>query len=266
MTADPSLRRHSVPLADKGILSVVLRDGDAPALVLVHGLTDCADSFRRITPYLPHHRLILPDLRGHGQSLRSGDLTIPVFAEDLSQMLDRLDVGSAILVGHSMGAMTATALAAARPDVVRGLVLLAGSLRPAGPGLNALRQEIAALVAPLSPQDPFFDTWHQTVTQIPQTFLRRLAENAVTTPLADWLAMIDMLLHVDQTDLARHLDLPVLAISGDQDPVFPPDQLAHMADIFHNFTSVRVADCGHNPHWERPEAIARAILRLAAVP
>jgi pimeloyl-ACP methyl ester carboxylesterase len=254
------LRRLSVPLADGGQLSVAIRDDVGPTLVLVHGLTDCADSFRLLLTYLPGCRLIVPDLRGHGSSLRTGDLSITAFADDLSQMLDWLGIKETVLVGHSMGAMAATALASARPEAVQALVLLAGSLRPGGPVLLDLRRQMAALLPPLSPDDPFFATWHHVLSPVPPDFLACLARNAVTTPLSDWLAMIDMIADLDQTAIARRLTLPVLALSGRQDQLFPPDHLAHISNTFRHGSHQLIDHCGHNPHWEQPATVASAIL------
>jgi pimeloyl-ACP methyl ester carboxylesterase len=266
LTAEPAFpRRDFVALSGGGHLSVAMADGAGPAIVLLHGLTDCADSFRLIAPCLSGHRLIVPDLRGHGQSVRTGPLTIPAFAADLSEMLDALEIGAAVVVGHSMGAMVATELAAMRRDMVGRLVLLAGSLRPVGQQLDELRRTIAALPGRLAPDHPFFATWHHCVNRVPPTFLARLARNAATSPLSDWLTMIDMVAAHDGTAQARGLDLPVLAISGRQDPLFPPDHLSAIAAAFPVCTARLVDACGHNPHWEQPQSVARAILDFAGL-
>lgn len=263
----PSFGHISVPLAGGGgSLSVCIRGGAGPTLVLLHGLTDCADSFRLLAPHLPGYRLIAPDLRGHGRSVRTGDLTLPTFADDLSQVMDRLELGDVTIVGHSMGAMIATELAALRRDTVGRLVLLAGSLRPSSPALRALRARVAALTAPLSPGDPFFADWHHCVAPVSRRFLDRLARSAATISLSDWLMMIEMIAALDRTAHARQIDLPVLALSGRQDPLFPPDHLELVAGTFPDCTAMLVESCGHNPHWEEPETVADAIRTFIAQP
>ena len=258
------VRRRPVRLADGARLSVSIRDAEGPTLLLLHGLTDCADSFRLLMPHLPGYRLIAPDLRGHGRSVRTGALTLAAFADDLSQMLDRLELGDVTVVGHSMGAMIAAELAALRRDVVARLVLLSGALRPSSPALLALRDRVAALPAPLCPDDAFFRDWHHCIAPVSRSFLGRLARSAVTIPLSDWLRMIEMIAALDCTARARQIDQPVLALSGRQDTLFAPEHLMLMAETIPDCRARLLDYCGHNPHWEQPQTVADAIREFVA--
>ena len=77
------------------------------------------------------HRLIAPDLRGFGGSDAPGEewthYTVDAMTDDVHRLLERLDVGPCLVVGHSMGAKVALALAARAPANLRGLVLVAPS-------------------------------------------------------------------------------------------------------------------------------------------
>lgn len=105
--------------------------GDPP-LVLIHGwscdrrfLAPQAEHFRR------QHRVVSPDLRGHGESdAPVQPYTIEGFTDDVVWLMARLGVGRAVLVGHSMGGVVALDLAARRPDLVAGLVLLDAPVAP----------------------------------------------------------------------------------------------------------------------------------------
>lgn len=256
--------RRSVTLASGHRLSVAIRAGDGSALVLLHGLTDCADSFARLVPYLPGNHLIIPDLRGHGASFRHRDLSYGAFVDDMSQLLDALDIHRATVIGHSMGALIALGLAARRRDIIDRLVLLAGALRPEGPALQNLRKEIGALVEPLSPSDPFFDRWYHCESPVPKGFLSRLAASAAAMDRKDWLTMVDMLRTTDHSALAQSLDLPALALTGDADPIFPPERLALLTATMPDCRPVVLEGCGHNPHWEMPQTVAGHLLAFCA--
>jgi pimeloyl-ACP methyl ester carboxylesterase len=66
----------------------------------------------------------MPDARGHGRSSRiGGRFTVDRLAADAAGLLDALGVRGALVLGHSMGAVTAAALAADRPDLVRAVIL-----------------------------------------------------------------------------------------------------------------------------------------------
>lgn len=110
------------------------RDG-AP-LLAIHGITSSSRAWAALARHLPEMRVIAPDLRGRG---RSRELTPSTgmrhHAADLAALLDALDTGPVPVVGHSMGAFVAVALAAVRPDLVSSLLLVDGGYplaRPAG--------------------------------------------------------------------------------------------------------------------------------------
>jgi pimeloyl-ACP methyl ester carboxylesterase len=96
------------------------------ALLLVHGWAcDSHDWSWQIPALTDVHRVIAADLRGHGSSSYRGDeITVRVFAADLIALLDHLGIARAILVGHSMGAVIASTIAAQHPHRVSGLVVI----------------------------------------------------------------------------------------------------------------------------------------------
>ena len=119
----------TVPVAG-GALHVG-RWGDGDTIVLAaHGITGNHRSWQAVARVLgPEVTLLAPDLRGRG---RSGDLPGPFgmrsHAEDLSAVLDHLDVDRAVLVGHSMGAYVATTAATIDPKRWSSVVLVGGGI------------------------------------------------------------------------------------------------------------------------------------------
>jgi pimeloyl-ACP methyl ester carboxylesterase len=108
--------------------------GPARRVVLaVHGITSSHRAWPLVAERVasaPGTLFVAPDLRGRG---RSADLPGPygmaAHAEDLVAVLDRLAPGRpAVVAGHSMGGFVAVALAARRPDLVAGLVLVDGGI------------------------------------------------------------------------------------------------------------------------------------------
>ncbi|MGP4047618.1 alpha/beta fold hydrolase [Streptomyces sp. 2A115] len=113
MTTTPPVRLHHTD-----------HPGTSPALLLVHGWGGDGDDW---TPTLLHwrHRVIVPDLRGHGRSPKPARGYGPGdFAADLAELLNRLAPGPVVAVGHSMGGQAVTALAVEHPDLVRALVVV----------------------------------------------------------------------------------------------------------------------------------------------
>ncbi|HSM34034.1 MAG TPA: alpha/beta fold hydrolase, partial [Anaerolineae bacterium] len=105
----------------------VLVTGDGPAMLLLHGFTGSARSWsEHLEAWSLDHRIIAPDLLGHGGSETPIDpsrYTLERQADDLAGLLRLLDVGRADIVGYSMGARLALVMALAHPGLVGRLVL-----------------------------------------------------------------------------------------------------------------------------------------------
>ena len=100
--------------------------GEGPPLLLVHGLGSSGDDWAfQIGPLAQRHRLIVPDLRGCGESASPpGRYSIEQFADDLWRLLDRLGEARPALLGFSMGGAVALEMALQRPAAVDRLVLI----------------------------------------------------------------------------------------------------------------------------------------------
>jgi pimeloyl-ACP methyl ester carboxylesterase len=95
-----------------------------PPLLFVHGYScDSHDWSWQLAHFAPHHRVIAVDLRGHGRSsVPEHGYSAADFAGDLAGLLELLDAGPVVAVGHSLGGLVVSALAVERPELVAGLV------------------------------------------------------------------------------------------------------------------------------------------------
>jgi 3-oxoadipate enol-lactonase len=99
--------------------------GQGPALLLVHGLMVTGEMFDPVLDKLAsHHRVVVPDLRGHGRSRHLPRAsTVADLAADLSRLLDHLEIRSAAVLGYSNGGTVAQQLAADHAERCTRLVL-----------------------------------------------------------------------------------------------------------------------------------------------
>jgi len=99
--------------------------GEGDCLVLIHGYTDNLNLWYNQVPALSGHcKLLTYDVRGFGKTEVSGDAySIGLFAEDLRALLEALDIGSACVLGYSMGGRIALEFALRFPEMTAGLVL-----------------------------------------------------------------------------------------------------------------------------------------------
>jgi len=99
-------------------------DRAGETLLLVHGATcDSHDWSAQIGAFAARHRVIVPDLRGHGRSSGlTGGQRPREFAADLAELIDDIDAGPVVVVGHSLGGLVGSVLAVEHPSLVRAVV------------------------------------------------------------------------------------------------------------------------------------------------
>ncbi|MER9653752.1 alpha/beta hydrolase [Mesorhizobium sp. M0152] len=248
-------------VADIGGLDTAYVDmpGAEPALLLVHGFTDTSRSFSLLAPHLAGRRLVMPDLRGHGASQAGQGCGIDDFAGDIAGLIRHLRLDRPVVLGHSLGAVAAIALAARHSELIGGLVVLAGTLKPDFSPDHALVAGVQTLRDPISPSDPFYALWHACRPGVPKAFLAGLAKDASAMPAARWRAILEEIRRADLTNAARAVRTRTLIIAGECDPLFGEAHQQALARCLTQARLVRAEACGHNPHWEDPALVAEAI-------
>ena len=117
--------------ARAGDLSIAYEAGGAgdPALVFIHGIFADRSYFEFQQAHFTERRSVVAlDLRGHGQSSASPEVTVEDFAADVIAVADEAGLASVVLCGHSMGGAVALQVASTRPDLVRGIAMLDGAV------------------------------------------------------------------------------------------------------------------------------------------
>ncbi|MGY3942681.1 alpha/beta fold hydrolase [Aeromonas tecta] len=98
--------------------------GQGPAVILIHGLFGSLDNLGLLArPLSEQFRVISLDLRNHGASFHSDEMTYPQQAADVLALLDHLGLAQVAIVGHSMGGKVAMQLAKLAPARIRKLVV-----------------------------------------------------------------------------------------------------------------------------------------------
>lgn len=256
-TAEEALPRwRSITVGDRQCRAYVLQHrgvqhettGEAHAkqvFVLVHGIGMSHRYFLRLGEQLSRHGTVLViDLPGYGWTRRPAHkLTNPAGAEILAALLDDLGAPSCVVVGHSMGAQTATELAIQRPDLVSRLVLIGAAVdarRRTVPeqaltlGLNSI------LERPLLNSVQFLDV----VRCGPRWYAAQLA-----------VAMAYAL--EERLPLARQ---PVLILRGSRDLVAGTRWSRSLADVSRSGSLASIAGAPHSVHHRSPSVVAAHII------
>jgi pimeloyl-ACP methyl ester carboxylesterase len=241
-----------------------------PAVVLIHGYTDSARDWAPMLPYLSkRHRLILVDIRGHGQSSKPECCyTRFDFAYDIKLLLDALGVQKADIIGHSLGSIIAQTFAEYWPERTAHVVLISstGGSPPDGPKKPPqfdFAAEIRKLKEPIEADSPFMIAWWDSPTPVDPDFIRRQRKDAAGIPLGVWLAVLDQglppNLYQDLQGSLPRLKAPTLLIWGGKDPIMEEDARRSLRNAL-PAAQVKIFDgLGHNPFWEDPRGVAEAV-------
>ncbi len=250
-----------------------------PAFLLLHGLGDEADTWRRVFPLLMGlGRVVAPDLPGFG---RSGHprraYTLDFFADVAAALLENLHIPQAVVVGHSMGAGVALRLALRRPEKVARLVLVNGPPLPSRlnrlqlafllPGLgesiyNSFRRSQEAAYESLRPY--YCDL--ETLPPEERHFLRQRVWDRVWSDeqrrayfsTFRWLVWEGLKGWPQPTQLAR-IKAPTAVVWGEKDALIPLEAGRRLGQWIPGARLYGIPACGHLPQQEQPEQLVRYI-------
>lgn len=263
---------------------------DGPLMVGIHGLGGAAWNWAAVAPGLTGHvRFLAVDLAGHGRTPAAGRrTTVPANRQLLDRFLQVVADEPAILIGNSMGGAISLLEAAARPHLVRGLVLVDPALPR--PLLSRIDPQVAARFAlmalprlgeatlarrrqRLSAEQQVRETLTLCCvdpSRIPADIVALGVELSTERwgdeyAAADFLAaarsVVKLLSRPSRLgDAMRAVRAPVLLIHGDSDRLVPLRVARSVARANPSWRFAIAADTGHVPQLERPEWTAQVVL------
>lgn len=256
---------------------------DDPAVLLIHGLGDEADTWRHLVEPLAAagRRVLALDLPGFGRSEPlPGRLSWPRLVQVLLEFIEVAKAAAPVLIGHSLGAMLVHSLALQYPERLTKAVLISGGLAPSRqklslplllsltPGLGewlytrlrrdpqrayaslrAYYRDLAAL--PELERQFLFERVNQRVWSNTQ----RAAYLGVLRAAAAWLPR-------QQAGLPARLAanrVTTLLVWGEQDALLPPDNGRRLAALQPHTRLVTLPGAGHNLQQEQPAKLLAAL-------
>ncbi len=234
-------------------------DPSGVPVLLLHGYTDSWHSFEPVLPHLPEsvHAFALTQ-RGHGDADRSAaGYRFHDFAADLAAFMDALDLGHAVIAGHSMGSSVAQRFALDYPERTLGLVLMGSFVTyRTNPVVVEFGEEVRALEDPI---DPAFAREFQESTlaqPVPQAFFETVVRESLKVPARVWRAAFEGFLEDDFSGKLGRIAAPTLIVWGDQDVFAPRSDQETLAAAIAGSRLVVYPGAGHAFHWEEPERFA----------
>ncbi len=244
---------------------------ERPSLLLLHGagMDHTVWAFQGRALAFHGYNALAPDLPGHGAN---ADLPPPARIEEhagwLRELLDALDLGEVVLVGHSMGALVALEAAAA-DSRVRGLTLLGAAPRmPVHPDLAAAARDDLPRAAAFVTGWGFAPATALGAQPVPGGWMPGAATALLLRSppgvLATDLAACDGYDHGEEA--AAAVAVPALVLAGARDRMTPARAGAELARRLPRGGFVSLSDTGHMSMLERPREVFGYLRRFLADP
>ena len=233
-----------------------------PPVVLLHGLMGSGACWTPLARALEEEfDVVMPDARGHGgSSAPERGYGYDDHASDVLGLIRGLALARPVLLGHSMGGMTAAVVASRGAGILRGLVLVDPTfLSPARQRevhasdvaeqhRRALGLRKADLVAEARARHPGRSP--------------AIIELQAEARLGTCLAAFDVLAppNPDYRDVVHAIDVPSLLVAGDRSPIFTPELAAEVRGLGPRVRIEQVRGAGHGLPFDQPERLAGLVL------
>lgn len=228
------------------------------AVFLLPGYTDSSRSWELVAPVLhkllPGADIIIPDLRGHGDSSMPGGASCPAapencfrwteFAADIVAFMDARHIHPAAIVARSLGTLVAQELGLSYPNRVSSLVLISTAAAGQEPAVGFLLNQVVeglwqqsfiaagytwpADVYNLTPAvaapdfSDFISTQWVASSVAPDWFLNQIRQETFGIRLGTWIGPLKDIYAADNTQRLRQLKPATPVIYGIQDDIFSP--------------------------------------------
>ena len=240
--------------------------GNGPPVVLLHPFPCHHEFWNPVAAALDsRYRLILPDLRGHGDSeIGKGPALMQKHASDIARVLDAAGVGRAVFVGCSIGGYILFEFWRRFRTRVTSLALC--DTRPQADTAEARANRLKAAAAVLEQgTEPFIESMipklmgHTTVTMRPdlvdgaRAMMRKMSAEDISLVLRGMAERPDSV-----TDL-KSINVPTLIVIGEEDVVSTVADGELMRQNIAGSQLKVIPKAGHYAVWEQPEAVGTVL-------
>jgi 3-oxoadipate enol-lactonase len=237
--------------------------GEGETIVLLHGFCGSSSYWDKIIPELSNEfRLLLVDLRGHGQSsTESSPFTIDDLAKDVKEILDSLKLGQVFMFGHSLGGYVTLSVVEHFPEKIKGYGLIHSTAYPDSEEAKIGRTNSANLIEQNGIL-PFIDglvakLFSDENLEVLKEVVQDVKEIGYSTnPNAAMDTLKAMRGRPDRNEVLKK-DIPTLLIAGEDDKIIAPTK-TFSVEGKHISTKI-IANSGHMSMYENPKELIYTI-------
>lgn len=233
-------------------------------VLLIHGLFGTLDNLGVLARDLKQqHNVLQVDMRNHGQSGRSEDMSYAGMAQDLLDTLDDAGIQTAIVIGHSMGGKAAMAMTALAPERIAKLVII--DVAPVNYQTRRHDEIFAAInavtQAGANDRSSAAECMREYIKEegVIQFLLKSFQQGEWRFNVPVLMAEYEKIAGWETVPAWPH---PALFIRGGLSPYVQDKYRDAIASQFPQARAHVVAGTGHWVHAEKPEAVLRAVHRF----
>jgi pimeloyl-ACP methyl ester carboxylesterase len=247
--------------------------GGGPTVLMLHGIGGGHLAFAPQVETLASvgYRAVAWDMPGYGHSAPIEPYTFKGLAQSCVALIESLQCGAVVLLGHSMGGMVAQEVVARRPELVSRLILCGTSPSFGKPDGDWQREFVAQRTAPLDAGKSMSELAEVLVPQmvgpgsLPEGV--RLATHCMgLVPAATYRRALECLVTFDRRAALANIHVPTLLIAGEHDRNAPPAVMKKMAAAIAGSTFLELPGVGHLQNLEAPEEFDALVLNFLALP
>ena len=244
-------------------------EGSGPPVVLLHGYPFNRTMWRdQLEELKRHHRVIAPDLRGHGETtVTPGVVTMRDMAKDVAALLESLEVSRPVIVGLSMGGYVVLAFSRLLPLKARSLVL-ADTRAQADTEEGKRNRELQAEKALSEGMEAIADgllpklLTPETISQRPDVVKRLRDMMVATAPEGAAAALRGMAQRPDRIPFLSNIIAPTLIVVGSEDALTPVADAELMHREIGGSRLKIIEGAGHVSNLENPEEFNRVLVEF----
>jgi len=247
--------------------------GAGPTILMLHGIGGGNLAFApQVETFAGSgYRAVAWDMPGYGRSAPIEPYTFKGLAQSCIALIEGLQCGSVILLGHSMGGMVAQEVVARRPELVSRLILCGTSPAFGKPDGDWQRRFVAERSAPLDAGRTMAELAEQLVPQmigpgaLPEGVKLATHCMAQVSP-ATYRRALEALVSFDRKANLPNIHVPTLLVAGEHDKNAPPAVMKKMADAIAGSSYIEMKGIGHLQNLEAPEDFDGLVLNFLALP
>ncbi len=242
--------------------------GHGTPLVVIHGLFGAQDNWRsHVLRWSEDRHVISMDLRNHGRSGHTDQMTYQLMAADVLATLASLGITKCHILGHSMGGKVAAQIAFNQPQYLHSLIMADIAPVAYAPRHERVLAGLRAIdLATLASRKQGLDILHghEPDSKVCQFLIKSLYRNEAGE--FAWRFNIDAIEqeydHISAAPAGQPFAGPTLVLKGDRSEYIQAQHRPVFAQML-PYTQLKVmTDCGHWLHAEKPDLFVRLVKRF----